>query len=74
MKTGCSWQDLTLVGRILLILLQTSAESCHKREFYWMALTPPEAAVSLYRKLGFEEIEPYYHNPFDNVIYFGIDL
>jgi len=36
--------------------------------------SPLEAAVSLYRKLGFEEIEPYYHNPFDNVIYFGIDL
>lgn len=35
---------------------------------------PLEAAVSLYRKLGFEEIEPYYHNPFEDVIYFGIDL
>lgn len=35
---------------------------------------PLAAAVSLYRKLGFEEIEPYYHNPFADVIYFGIDL
>lgn len=35
---------------------------------------PLEAAMSLYRKLGFEEIEPYYHNPFEDVIYFGIDL
>lgn len=37
-------------------------------------VAPLEAAISLYRKLGFEEIEPYYHNPFDDVIYFGIDL
>ena len=35
---------------------------------------PLEAAIALYRKLGFEEIEPYYHNPFEDVIYFGIDL
>ena len=37
-------------------------------------VAPLEAAVSLYRKLGFEEIEPYYHNPFPDVIYFGKDL
>ena len=37
-------------------------------------VAPLKAAVSLYRKLGFEEIEPYYHNPFDDVIFFGIDL
>lgn len=37
-------------------------------------VAPLEAAVSLYRKLGFREIEPYYHNPFEDVIYFGIDL
>lgn len=37
-------------------------------------VAPLEAAISLYRKLGFEEIEPYYHNPFADVIYFGKDL
>jgi len=37
-------------------------------------VAPLEAAVSLYRKLGFEEIEPYYHNPFGDVIYFGMNL
>lgn len=35
---------------------------------------PLEAAVSLYRKLGFDEIDPYYGNPMDDVIYFGRDL
>ena len=37
-------------------------------------VAPLEAAISLYRKLGFQEIEPYYHNPFEDVIYFGIEL
>ena len=87
MKTGCSWQDLTLVGRILLILFQTSEESCHERAFYRMApalpgesrialdaAAPLGAAASLCRKLGFEEIEPYYRNPFDGATFFGVDL
>ena len=35
-------------------------------------VAPLEAAVSLYRKLGFDEVEPYYHNPFeDNDIIFA---
>ena len=37
-------------------------------------VSPLTAAVSLYRKLGFEEIEPYYHNPMEDVIYFGRSL
>ena len=37
-------------------------------------VAPLEAAIHLYRKLCFEEIKPYYHNPFPDVIYFGIDL
>ena len=35
---------------------------------------PLEAAVSLYRKLGFRESEPYYGNPMGDVIYFGREL
>jgi ribosomal protein S18 acetylase RimI-like enzyme len=35
---------------------------------------PLEAAVSLYRKLGFEETKPYYGNPMDDVIYFERNL
>ena len=28
-----------------------------------------KAAISLYKKHGFEECEAYYHNPMDDVIY-----
>ena len=32
-------------------------------------IEPLKAAISLYNKHGFEECEPYYHNPMDDVIY-----
>lgn len=31
-------------------------------------------AVRLYRKLGFDIIEPYYDNPIDGAVYLGMDL
>jgi len=33
-----------------------------------------EAAVGIYHKLGFKEIEPYYFNPIEGVIFFEKDL
>ena len=33
-------------------------------------VAPLQAAIALYRKLGFTETKPYYHNPFEDVIYF----
>jgi ribosomal protein S18 acetylase RimI-like enzyme len=32
-------------------------------------IVPLKAAVALYKKKGFKECEPYYHNPMDDVIY-----
>ena len=31
-------------------------------------------AVSIYRKSGFQEVEAYYENPLDNVLYFKLEL
>lgn len=32
-------------------------------------ITPLQAAISLYRKMGFETCAPYYHNPMPDVVY-----
>jgi ribosomal protein S18 acetylase RimI-like enzyme len=31
-------------------------------------------SISLYRTLGFIDVDPYYNNPNDNVVYLGLDL
>jgi len=38
------------------------------------SLATLKSAVTLYKKLGFYEIEPYYQNPLDNVIYMRLAL
>ncbi|MDR0425228.1 MAG: GNAT family N-acetyltransferase [Clostridiales Family XIII bacterium] len=37
-------------------------------------LSSMKGAIALYRKLGFTDIEPYYYNPGDNVVYLGLAL
>lgn len=32
-------------------------------------IEPLQTAIHLYKKYGFIECEPYYHNPMDDVIY-----
>ena len=37
-------------------------------------IAPLQAAIHLYKKHGFTECEPYYHNPMDDVIYMSKEL
>lgn len=37
-------------------------------------IEPLQAAIHLYKKHGFTECEPYYHNPMDDVIYMRKEL
>lgn len=37
-------------------------------------ITPLQAAISLYRKMGFETCAPYYHNPMPDVVYMSKKL
>ena len=59
--------------RLAQSIMQLAREDGYRR-MVLDTVAPLEAAVHLYHKLGFQEIEPYYHNPFADVIYFGIDL
>ncbi len=59
--------------RLAVRIMELAREDGYKR-MVLDTVAPLEAAIALYRKLGFREIEPYYHNPFEDVFYFGIDL
>lgn len=54
----------TLVKEIL-----THAQKAGYQEIVLDTIVPLKAAISLYKKYGFEECEAYYYNPMDDVIY-----
>jgi len=59
----------TGAGRALCEQLMIDAKAMGYHTMLLDSLRRLEAAVSLYRKLGFEEIEPYNFNPEDDVVY-----
>ncbi len=59
----------TGAGRLLCEQLLKDAKRLGYRTMLLDSLKRLEAAVSLYKKLGFEETEPYNFNPEDDVIY-----
>lgn len=54
----------TLVSEII-----SHAKKAGYKEMVLDTITPLQAAISLYKKYGFVECEPYYNNPMDDVVY-----
>lgn len=59
------------------ILAEQIIEDAAKLKYDYMVLdtlAKLKSAVTLYKKLGFYEIDPYYQNPLENVIYMRLEL
>lgn len=50
------------------------ARAAGYKEMVLDTIVPLKAAISLYKKYGFEECDAYYHNPMDDVIYMRKEL
>ena len=57
------------VGEKLVEEIIRRAKMAGYREMVLDTLAPMKEAIALYRKNGFAECEPYYFNPFPDVIY-----
>ena len=57
------------LGNTLVAEILAHAKNAGYKEMVLDTIEPLKAAISLYRKHGFEECEAYYHNPMDDVIY-----
>lgn len=57
------------LGNALVEAIVAHAQRVGYREMVLDTLVPMQAAISLYRRHGFAECAPYYHNPMADVIY-----
>ena len=57
------------LGDKLVIEIIAHAKKAGYKEIVLDTIAPLKAAISLYKKYGFEECEAYYYNPMDDVIY-----
>ena len=62
------------LGEKLIEDIIEHAKTAGYKEMVLDTLTPMEAAIHLYKKHGFEECEPYYENPMNDVIYMRKEL
>lgn len=62
------------LGRLLAEALLDAARRAGHRSMLLDTLGNMSAAQKLYASLGFEEIEPYYRNPFPDVLYLKANL
>ncbi|WP_233509493.1 MULTISPECIES: GNAT family N-acetyltransferase [Bacillota] len=57
------------LGEKLVDEIIQHAKNAGFKEMVLDTIVPLQAAIHLYNKMGFEECEPYYYNPMDDVIY-----
>ena len=77
LKTRCEMKRLYVrptargmhLGDTLVSKILTHAKKTGYQEIVLDTIIPMKAAISLYKKHGFEECEDYYYNPMDDVIY-----
>ena len=62
------------IGRALAEKVIADAETMGYNRMLLDTLPSMPEAISLYRKLGFVEIEAYCHNPYAGVVYLGLAL
>lgn len=62
------------IGAALVDQILLQAKEAGYKTMRLDTLTKLQAACQLYRKRGFVETNPYYHNPLPNVVYFEKEL
>mmetsp|Transcript_6276 Transcript_6276/g.15454 ORF Transcript_6276/g.15454 Transcript_6276/m.15454 type:complete len:181 (-) Transcript_6276:131-673(-) len=62
------------LGRLLMHAIEEKAKEQGYRRLILDSLRRLEAAVALYKRLGYSERKPYYHNPLDGVVYMTKEL
>lgn len=62
------------LGDRLIESIMDHAKDSGYTEMVLDTIEPLKAAIHLYKKHGFTECEPYYHNPMDDVIYMSKEL
>lgn len=62
------------LGQILAEKIIKDAKMIGYEEMVLDTLSTLQSAVTMYRKMGFEEVAPYYDNPLKDVLYFKIKL
>lgn len=70
-KPSCRGMKL---GEKLIEELIAHARQAGYKEMVLDTIVPLQSAIHMYKKLGFAECEPYYHNPMPDVLYFRKEL
>lgn len=70
-KPSCRGMKL---GEKLIEELIAHARQVGYKEMVLDTIVPLQSSIHMYKKLGFAECKPYYHNPMPDVLYFRKEL